>query len=191
MKKVILVAALAIFGLSANAQEANNGGFAKDDVFISGSVGYASEEVADEKSTVFEIAPAVGYFVSENIALGLQLGYQSAKSETPTGESEANTLAVGAFGRYYFMPASRFSLLGQLGVQYQSTDYDVYKDSGFGVALAPGISYFVSEHFALEATFGILGYSTSKPDFDGAESTDSFAFGVDMRDINIGVVYKF
>lgn len=192
MRKVILVAALAVLGLSANAQEAdNNGGFAKDDLFISGSVGYSSESTGDIKNNQFEITPRLGYFVSENIAVGLQLGYQSVKDETPTGDTESSTFNVGAFGRYYFMPASKFSLFGQLGVDYMSTDYDAYKESGFGVALAPGISYFVSNNFALEATFGILGYQTVEPDVDGAEATNTFDFGVNMNDINFGIVYKF
>jgi outer membrane protein len=192
MKKVLLVAAVAVFGLSANAQEeTTNGGFAEGDLFISGSVGYSSESTGDVKSNQFEIIPRLGYFVSENIALGLQLGYQSSKDETPTGDTEANTFTVGAFGRYYFMPASQFSLFGQLGIDYISTDYDAYKESGFGVALAPGISYFVSNNIALEATFGILGYKTVEPDVDGSEPTNTFNFGVDMSDINFGIVYKF
>lgn len=194
MKKGLFIAALAVLGLTnVNAQETPNEGFAKGDLFISGAVGFDSQKTGDAKTNGFEIAPKLGYFVSENIAVGVQLGYQSTKSEDALGEEtgDFSTLALGAFGRYYFMPASKFSLFGQLGVDYLSTKDNLNdaKESGFGVAVAPGISYFVSNNFALEATFGILGYSTVEP--DGGESTDSFNIGVDMSNINFGVVYKF
>ncbi|WP_330442069.1 porin family protein [Flavobacterium sp. C4GT6] len=196
MKKVLLsLAAVFAFGL-ANAQETENNGFAKGDVFLSGSVGFSSESTGDVKTNGFNITPSAGYFVSENIAVGLSLGYTSTKDEAPNREDiKYSEFGIGAFGRYYFTPANKFSLFGQLGVGYQNGKYEQgsteVKSDGFNVAVAPGINYFVSEHFALEATFGILSYSTSKPDFDGAESTDNFDFGVNLDNINFGIVYKF
>lgn len=199
MKKVLLsLAAVFAFGL-ANAQETESNGFAKGDVFLSGTVGFSSESTGDAKTTGFNIAPSAGYFVNENIAVGLSLGYNSLKNEVPsnpvTSESKYTSFGVGAFGRYYFTPGNSFSLFGQLGVGYESgkleQNSDESKTDSFNIGVAPGINYFVSEHFALEATFGILGYSTSKPDFDGADSTNSFDFGLNLDNINFGIVYKF
>lgn len=65
------------------------------------------------------------------------------------------------------------------------------KGNGFGVAVAPGVSYFLAKNFAIEATFGILSYETLNPDEDGVDSTNGFNFGLDMRDIRLGLVYKF
>ncbi|WDO13030.1 porin family protein [Flavobacterium sp. WW92] len=200
MKKIILtVAAVFAFGF-ANAQEETTEGFKKGDVFISGAVGFGSTKTGDFKTSDFEIAPRVGYFVTENIAVGVAVGYQSSKVEFGGEDAKNNTLSVGAFGRYYFTPASKFSLFGQLGVNYNSYDneFDLeagelgeFKGDGFGVVVAPGVSYFITKNFSLEATFGILGFETTKPDADGAEKTNSFDFGLDMRDINLGLVYKF
>lgn len=195
MKKVLLsLTALFAFGL-ASAQEADNG-FSNGDAFISGSVGFANQSTGDVKTNGFTVSPRVGYFVSENIAVGVALGYTSTTDKAPGTEDEKNSMfEVGAFGRYYFTPANKFSLFGQLGVAYASSKYEEgdfeAKSNGFNIGLAPGINYFVSDHFALEATFGLLGYTTSKPDADGAESTDTFEFGVDMSNINFGIVYKF
>lgn len=193
MKKSILIVAIAVLGLSANAQEeTTNDGFSKGDVFISGSIGYDSQETGPFKTSTFEIAPRAGYFVSESIAVGLQIGYLSTKSENFSGDVEDfSVLALGAFGRYYFSPSKRFSLFGQLGINYLTAEDNLSggKADGFGFALAPGISYFVSEHFALEATIGELSYFTVGP--DGGESTDTFTFGLDLNDVNFGVVYKF
>lgn len=192
MKKVMLTAALAIFTFAgASAQESGNG-YQKGDVFVSGAVGFSSQESGAVESSTFKIMPQVGFFVNENIALGAHLGYQNATAETAGVDTEdINTISVGVFGRYYFLPTHKFSIFGQLGVDYLSMENDLTNTNadGFGVALAPGISYFLSNHFALEATFGILEYQSVSP--DGGESTDAFNFGVDSDNIKLGIVYKF
>ncbi|APY00097.1 outer membrane beta-barrel protein [Lacinutrix venerupis] len=196
MKKLFFTAAIAVLGFtSVNAQEdVTVKGFEKGDVFISGAVGFGTEKTGDLDSNVFNIAPKAGYFVSNNIAVGLQAGFTSLSSDDNGVDTvDSNEYSVGAFGRYYFTPATQFSLFTELGVDYTSGDNkltDVGYD-GFDIAFAPGISYFVSKNFAIEASVGVLGYSTSEADFDGAESTDNFDVGLNLNDINFGVVYKF
>ena len=76
MKKVILTA-IAVLGFAfANAQ---TGGFAKGDAFISGALSVNSTKEGDAKTSGFIIEPKVGYFVSENIAVGAKLGFGSTK----------------------------------------------------------------------------------------------------------------
>lgn len=202
MKKVILsVAAIFAFGF-ANAQETVSEGFTKGDVFINGAIGFGSTKTGDFKTSDFVVAPKAGYFVTENIAVGIALGYESSKVEL-VDDLTNNTFSIGAFGRYYFTPASKFSIFGELGLNYNNYDNEFGTDNdgllvpaagkgdGFGVSVAPGVSYFIAKNFALEASFGILGYNSTKPDFDGAEKTNSFDFGLDTRDIRLGLVYKF
>jgi len=200
MKKVILsVAAVFAFGF-ANAQETVSEGFTNGDVFISGAVGFESSKTGDAKTNVFEVAPSVGFFVTPNIAVGGRVGFTSQKQEEPLeDEIKTTTFTIGAFGRYYFTPASKFSFFGELAVNYGNSKREVEtplgdiesKSDGFGVQVAPGVSYFLSKNIAIEATWGVLGYNTVKPDADGAESTDTFEFGLNLRDINFGIVYKF
>ena len=188
--------ALAVLGFTfANAQEGSEG-YANGDVFISGAFNYTSTKTGDVKDSSFEIAPRIGFFVSDNIAIGGKIGYLSAKEEDGVGgEITDNTLSVGAFGRYYFTPSSKFSVFGELGVDYVSNTIDngvgELKTSGFGAAFGPGVNYFLSSNFALEAYWGAFGYASVKPDIDGAESTNVFTFGADLRDISLGLVYKF
>ena len=196
MKKVILsVAAVFAFGF-ANAQETVSEGFSKGDVFINGALSFGTSKTGDNKTTGFEVAPSVGYFVTENIAVGVRLGFASDKTEE-VGEAELKqtTFNVGAFGRYYFTPASKFSFFGELGVNYGNSKIEQgpgeYKENNFGVQVAPGVSYFLSSNIALEASFGILGFNTVDPDVDGADKRNSFDFGLDTRDIRLGLVYKF
>jgi len=204
MKKVLLSAvAILTFGF-ANAQEeeaATTGGFAKGDVFVSGSFGFGSDKSYDMNSgdllttSAFTIAPKVGFFVSENIAIGGKLGFGSSKVEIEgvSGEFKVNDLTVGGFARYYFTPSNQFSLFGDLGIDYMSTNYDSMdlKRSGVSAGLGLGMNYFVSSNFSIEAGLGLLNFSSMKFDFDGAENETNFGLGANLTNISLGVNYKF
>ncbi len=196
MKKVLLSAvALLAFGF-ANAQEEKsaNGGFSKGDVFVTGAVTLSSTSMDEDKSSSFEIAPQVGYFLTENIAIGGKIGYSSEKAENAFGDTEDMAgFTVGAFGRYYFTPASQFSLFGQLGLDYASMEDKLadYKVNAFGAGLGFGMNYFVSSNFSIEAGVGVLGFASAKADVSGAEAANTFQFGGDWRAVTFGVNYKF
>lgn len=196
MKKIILSAiAVMAFGF-ANAQESTGSkGFAKGDIFISGAVGITSDKTGDDKSSGFEVEPKIGFFVTENIAIGGKLGFGSYKEEEAGfGDTEDESrFTVGAFGRYYFSPASDFSLFGELGVDYSSIDDKLndYKENEIGANLGLGLSYFVSSNFAIEATWAGLGYTSNDNGGDDADKTNSFGLGANMNSINFGVLYKF
>ncbi len=196
MKKVLLSAvALLAFGF-ANAQEETkgNGGFAKGDVFVSGAFSIGSEKTGDDKSSGFEIEPKVGYFVTENIAIGGKLGFASYKAEDAFGDTDdLSAVTVGAFGRYYMTPASQFSLFGQLGFDYSSIDDKLadVQENEIGLNLGLGLSYFVSNNWSIEATWAGLGYTSNDNGGNGAEKTNSFGLGADLRAISFGVNYKF
>nr|WP_199001357.1 outer membrane beta-barrel protein [Flavobacterium sp. ASV13] len=183
MKKIMLTA-IAVLGFTfANAQ---TGGYAKGDVFVSGALTVGSEKTGNDKTSTFEIEPKVGYFVSENIAIGGKLGYKTVKDVS-------DAFTVGAFGRYYFTPASQFSVFGQAGLDFSNTKLkgtDV-KTNDIGANVGLGLSYFLSNHFAIEATWLGLGYNVSNNGGHGADKTNSFSFGTDLRNVGFGVVYKF
>lgn len=193
MKKVILtVAAIFAFGF-ANAQETTEGGFSKGSMFLSGALSIGSEKTGDVKSSWFEIEPKFGYFVTDNIAIGGKLGYSSNKAENGIADTvDQSAFTVGAFGRYYFTPASQFSLFGQLGLDYSTIDNKLADAKGneIGANLGLGISYFVSNNWAIEATWAGLGYTSNDNGGDGADKTNTFGLGADMRAISFGVIYK-
>ncbi|KFF05040.1 outer membrane beta-barrel protein [Flavobacterium reichenbachii] len=184
MKKIIL-AAIAVMGFTfANAQTA---GFAKGDVFISGAFNVGSQKTGDNKSSDFTLVPSVGYFVTENIAIGAKLGFGSTK----VGDDKTNDFTAGAFGRYYFTPASQFSVFGQAGLDFTNSKAGEFKSNEVGVNLGLGLSYFLSKHFAIETTWAGLGYNVNNNGGHGAEKTNSFGLGTDLRDVSFGVIYKF
>lgn len=197
MKKVLL-SAVAILGFTfANAQEeetTTNGGFAQGDVFVTGAVLFDTDSTGDNKSNFFEIAPQVGYFLTENIAIGGKIGYMSYKAEDEFGTfAESAGFTVGAFGRYYFTPANQFSLFANLGLDYSSMENKLndFKFNVINVGLGAGMNYFVSSNFSLEAGVAVLNFRTDDNGGDGADATNSFTFGGDWTAVKFGVNYKF
>ena len=194
MKKVLLTA-VAVFSLTfVNAQEEKETtgvGFSKGDLFMSGALSIGSESTGDAKFNGFEIEPKIGYFLTENIAIGGKLGYASIKEENAFGieTTDASALSVGAFGRYYFTPAAQFSLFGELGFDYSTVDNKLadVQENEIGLGLGLGLNYFVSDNWSIEATWAGLGYTTNDNGGDGAEKTNTFGLGADLRAISFGV----
>ena len=198
MKKVLLSAVALVAFTFANAQEekSTNGGFSKGDLFISGAFTFNSEnnKDLDVKTNGFEIEPKIGYFLTENIAIGGKIGYKSEKEETAGVDTKDNAgLTVGAFGRYYFTPANQFSLFAELGFDYSSMENKLAhnKVNGFDGNLGAGLNYFVSSNFSIEAGVAVLGFTSEKADVSGAKGTSGFNFGGDWRAVTFGVNYKF
>jgi hypothetical protein len=192
MKKVIFSFVMIATAFVSNAQD----GFSKGSKFLSGNFGISSSDNKDEvtKTSSFSVNPSVGYFISDNLAVGVGLGIGSNKVTVDGDtESESSTMSFGGFGRYYFSPKSKFTMFGHLGVNYNSSDEKVadFKTTGIEAFVAPGFNYWISNKLALEAVIGKIGYSTSKADFDGAESSSNFDFGLNLSSISFGMVMKF
>ena len=196
MKK-LLFAAIAVFTFgAANAQEGGTGGFSKGNIFVSGGLGFNSTKEGDFKTSSVEFSPAVGYFVSDNIAIGARLGIASGKEDNGIAENKASSFGAEVFGRYFWTPASQFSLFGELAVGMGSTKFEPEvgpeeKSQTFGVNAGVGVNYFISNQFAIEAGWAGLGYNTDDNGGDGAEETNSFGLNIDLSAINFGLTYKF
>jgi outer membrane protein len=198
MKKIILsaLAVCAFTFVSAQDKKSDGAGFSSGDVFVTGGVAITSsnDKNTDTKDSGFGLTPKVGYFLTENIALGAKVGFMSAKT-TVAGATTMDDSGVmfGAFGRYYFSPASQFSVFTELGFDYTTMKDKItsVKENTMGVGLSLGLNYFVSNHFALEASYAGLSIESSKFDVPGAKNTSSFGLGADLSAVSIGLLYKF
>lgn len=205
MKKVIL-SAMAVFALSfANAQEGEpTFGFSEGDFFVEGNIGFGStnDKNTEVKTSSFEFNPKAGYFISEDLAVGLELGFGSNKTEAAgTDIAKNSVVGFGGFARYYFLDlGARFKTYGEFGIGYATANDKIAdaKVNGFGAGLGLGINYFVTENIAIN--FGladILSYSSEKGDWDGAEAENSFNFGFGEFNnffggtATFGLTYKF
>jgi outer membrane protein len=205
MKKLILsIAVLTGVAFSSQAQTE------KGKWILGGSASYQSVKSDADNANAAEnlsIVPNVGYFVSNNIAVGTGLGYQytNAGIASTTGQSEA--FVVAPFGRLYVPIAEKFSFFGQAQVPLafgtvKETDADgksgdkVGNSTSIGVALSPGFSYFPSKKIGIEFAFRGVSYNNLRvEDADDnkidAASNNSFAIGTDFFAPQIGVQFYF
>ncbi|MDD3004497.1 outer membrane beta-barrel protein [Flavobacterium sp.] len=200
MKKMILTVA-AVFALGlAQAQDSDKGqGFAKGSLYLSGTVNISNESTGDFKTDSFTIAPGMGYFLTDNLAIEGALGYTSGNNfEEYLGnvyEVENSGVGINAGVKYFWTPANKFSLslggnLSYASIKTEVTGLGDYTSKVFGINVPVGLHYFVSDSFAITSTWGGLGYSSNDNGGNGADKTDTFSLGLDMSAINFGLIYK-
>lgn len=201
MKKVFLsIALLSAVAFTTQAQTE------KGKFIVGGSVGYETEKVKGGKAShEFNIIPSVGYFVSDNIAVGTGIGYATAKGSTPSPIGKIDAFVVAPFGRHYTSLSDNFKFYGQLSVPMafgtsKETDADLKvgdktgSSTSIGVEVSPGFAFFPTSKFAIE--FGVKGisYNNNKvEDGNGNElsKSDSFSIGTDFFNPKVGVKFLF
>lgn len=196
MKKIILtVAAICAFGF-ANAQDKKESseGFAKGDLYLSGTFNFSSDKTGDLKNDSFTIAPGLGYFISDNLAIEGSLAFLSAKEDDGIDEEKSSGFGINAGVKYFWTPASKFSLSVGGNISYASVKFENgFGDSTskiIGVNIPVGLHYFVSNDFAITTSWGGFGYSSNDNGGDGAEKTTGFELGLDMSTVSFGLLYK-
>ena len=226
MKKIILsVAAVFAFGF-ANAQEevkeAKGFGFSKGNIMIEGNIGFSSNNATDSfggtdteerKMNSLNFNPKAGYFLTDKIAVGVELGVGSSKSETTdmtvtpnvTAEVKNNNFNGGVFARYYFLDlGQRFKTYAEAGLGFGSAKQETngtedWSRNNFGFGLDLGMNYFVSESFAIN--FGlanVLGFNAGKTDYNGGGETKFSGVNANLNvfenffsTAQFGLTYKF
>lgn len=199
-------------------------------VSLGGGIGYnrTTEEASystggsnysyESTNSTFQFTPSVGYFVADNLAIGLGLGYMSTGTSTEVKPKPAyqlddldpsTNLRLGAYVQYYKMLTDQFGVAGTLGAGYQKYKQVSYdnnngsavedKASGFYTELTPSVVFFPVPKFAISASIGSLGYNRLNreiPDDLGAPdnyeqslSTFSANFGFDQ--LLFGGTYYF
>jgi opacity protein-like surface antigen len=205
MKKLILsLTAVVAIALSASAQTE------KGKFILGGTASYESvkSDAAGAKAAQnLTLVPNVGYFVSNNFALGTGIGYSYSKigSASPTGQNEA--IVVNPFGRYYVGLSDQFKFFGQAAVPLafgtvKSTDASgdagakVGSSTSVGVALSPGFAYFPTKKIGIEFAFRGVSYDSYKVEdandneIKGAGS-ERFSIGTSFFTPQIGVQFHF
>jgi hypothetical protein len=180
--------------------------------FGSSSNKVGSETTDGPKTFNFGITPTLGFFMQDNLMLGLGIGYSSSSMTTKgdgVTEPDEQKVSTGMFDispfvRYYMMPTEKmgFFVNAGFGVGFGkmkdevtmggTTTTDEMKLSAFSVGVTPGVVFFISEKVAFEATFGGLIYSSSKAtytinDTDFEDKTSDFGLEINPANFTFGV----
>ena len=173
MKKIMMIAVLAVAALSANAQ-----------AYVGGGVSFDwSKSKADgaKATTTFEIAPEIGYNLTDTWAVGMQLGLKSTKA----GDADALTsFYVKPYARYTFAKVDKVSFFVDGGVGYETFGKD--KGNAFGVGVRPGVNFNVAQGINVQTKLGYLGYQTYS---EKSENCNKFGLGVNGNDFELGIYF--
>ncbi|MCD7973665.1 MAG: porin family protein [Candidatus Azobacteroides sp.] len=201
MKKLFTLALVALFAMGVSAQQGSmylgtsgisfwNG---DDDLQSKFLTGFSYTDVDDlGKVTSFGLAPEFGYFIADNMAIGISVGFTYSSIDPEGVDSYSCTsFGVAPYFRYYLVQSGNFGFYLQGGLQFSTSKYD-YDDAEstnyFNVGILPGISYSFSDRFCATASFGWLGYENIKQD---DYKVNQFGLALDASALNLGLQVKF
>ncbi|MCX2480171.1 outer membrane beta-barrel protein [Pedobacter sp. MC2016-15] len=195
MKKLLL-SLLAVSALAFTTQAQTE----KGNFMVGGNVEFNSGKTdGNPKSDInFSVVPSVGYFITNDIAVGTGIGYQFAKdynyttiNPTTGFSTKTSAFVVSPFVRGYKGITEQFKFFGQLSVPMsfgntKAGDVNgdnftkVSKNNNVGVALSPGFAFFPSKKFGIEFSVNGISYN----DFNAKDANDVSTGG--SKNFNIG-----
>lgn len=208
MKKLLLLGAVAISGLLFSQEN----GF-KGKTFITGTIGYETIEnnnsSGEQSVKTFTFQPTIGYFIANDIAIGLGIGFSNAKNTINQnyfyGTQIVNTSYTQEDSRFFIMPLIRkywglgdkLYFFGQFDANYgtgksktiMNNSTTESKTSSYGFNLRPGLDYFFNKNWSIEATIGSVGYNSYK--FENNQPNDNFSLKLNLSSIGFGAKYVF
>lgn len=136
-----------------------------------GSLGYSFEG----ESFGIAITPRAGYFISDGVAIGLQV---EGSLQTAKGSDNEWGYGVLPFIRYYFPEGSsssgRFFAQGDIGVRGTSLN----DGASFALGANVGYAHFITQSVALEVT---AGYNYSKATGGSSEKQSGLGVGLGFQ----------
>jgi len=183
-------------------------------MFVSGSINLSTSmpktttgSVTTEgaRYTYFRVAPAVGYFLNDKLAVGAGVSYSLQKQKQNDVANLTSMFGITPFVRYYAVSLGDVNIFaqGNVGIEFganktkndgNTTDGPKYLN--FGISVTPAISYSLGEKLAIEAFLGSVYYSFNREKDEIAGEThtlktNGFGLNFDMSSISLGVIYKF
>ncbi len=171
MKKLFVLAVVAVMALGASAQN----------WYVGGSFGYEHKKVDDAKSDQFLITPEIGYNLNETWAIGANFGYQWVKDTY-------NLFAIEPYARYtYFRTDNNLLSLfvdGGVGLGFIDPE-EGDSETVWSIGFQPGLALNITEKFSFVAHIGFLGYSDMKA------AGKTYGVSLDGSDLSFGFYYNF
>lgn len=211
MKKIIFTLLIGLFsvvlvhGQTDQGTKYLGGSFSLGFGSSKSSIGGTSAD--GPKTFNFGINPGVGYFISDNLMLGLGLGFSMSsstqKSDSYEDKYTTSMFDIGPFIRYYIMPVEKmgFFFQGDVSVGFGKNKHEQTiggtttsretKLTELNVGITPGIVIFVSDMVAFESTFGGLAFTSGSENYteNTVEYKDSYSdFGLSINPLfTVGV----
>lgn len=176
-------------------------------------------QIQTQDNGEFEVGVQGGYFVKDFFMAGLEFSYSSRnKNEVYTANDIQTHQRLIEHG-YYFAPfirnyiplssSRRFSIFNQTSLQVGTSRTFTQTESGndidkimkdrvtLGIGIQPGLSAFVVDGFAFEASVGLLGLemkheqSTMNYTEESQKTDFNLNFRINLLQIKLAVAYYF
>ena len=180
MKKILLVVAIALVTLTANAQEKKESKGLQGVWWVAGQVSFSSEKTGTAKTDSNMILPIIGTFVSPSVTMGIGVGTISSNTVNAAGATtaDANTFVIKPLVRKYWNVSGGLFFYGQaaLPILMGKDKITEGKTSSVALELAPGFDYVINKWMTVETSFSIfsVGSSTSTPKVGDKTTTFNF-----------------
>lgn len=173
MKKMLLIVAVMVMSLAAQAQEMSLGG------------GISLWRDTDIDKTSFSISPEFGYELNEKWTLGGEIAYAYSHVDADLSK---NSFAFVPYARFTFLNTKiiRVFLDMVMGVSTSKVKH-ADSETGFEIGAKPGLSIKLDHHFSVITKVGFAGY---RNDFHG-HSGEGFGVDFNTENISIGLEYEF
>lgn len=156
---------------------------------------YDGNSTDGPKISTFMVAPSVGYFVTDNIAVGMDLTFISVSDKDVDGDkTTSNTTSIMPMGTYYFKGDTNLVPYAGVGVGYASfsnkftsSNFD-YKTTSDGLSWKAkgGIVYLLTPSIGLDFGLSYQGFS-AKQDVDTGIGTVSVTENVNTLGVFAGI----
>jgi hypothetical protein len=218
MKKIILSAAMLAFTIGAAYAQSGS-------LYIGGAAGFGSGERASSATvggttttskvtaSSWNVGPEVGYFLADDMSVGLALGVGGDSDNTPSAvgssKDESSNFGATVYFRKFFKVADSFSTFGGVNVGLgsgagkstftptsgSSVESGKFTTSSLGANLNFGFAWAPSAKWTVVGSMGVLGYnSDSRVNDDAVKSTTTNSgFGLSINTlgnpVNVGIYY--
>ena len=181
MKKFLLLAIAAVMSIGASAQDSK--------WYAGGQLtfGRTTESASGVKSTQVTVLPELGYNMTDNFAVGAQVGVQYRKSD---GE-EKTVFQVNPYARYTYYKFERVNLFVDGGVDLGIGRADGSTAVQYGIGFRPGVSFNINEKFSLVAHVGFLGYQGGNGPAKRNGAPENWGLNLNSNNIMFGFYYNF
>lgn len=159
-----------LFTFSINAQSRLSEG----NIFLGGAatIGNVSS-VGGASYFSYRLTPTLGYFVTDKIAVGGNVGISGNNN---SGEMESS-LVLSPFIRNYFITTERMGLYGAA-----SLPLTLINDDRVGLNVSAGLTFFATERIALEARTSLFSLTRRL----GGSETTNLNLGLNTNSVGLG-----
>lgn len=184
MKKSVFAVVLLLAVCMATAAFADTRFGKKGTWTAGGGISYANAtaESGGAEATVssFDLAPGVGYFIIDGLAVGGSLGYNSTTTEVGDTSTDTSSMGISAMVHYYHLLQGTLFIGGGAHVGYFTQDEGMdLSGIGFGVQAGPTLAFGgkFGGYVSLLANYDSL---TLKGDNDAEVKTSGFGVGTEL-----------